>query len=514
MKYIYSLHFKVVGTISLLLLFLGCSALFSIIQTTKIKIINVEKELTSVLSKTLGDTITYQILFFDPSIVQEVLGKVTSNKSIEFAYVMDSDKNIIAHTFTPYIPSDLQNSIILKNRISVIKSQDFGPLLVSIQPLYNKDVGYFVLGHKLTDLIPLWIKLTSIMLLALLLVISIISTTLSHSITRPLDKIISEISSCDSDGIPKEYVTINKTKEIGMLTETINRMIKSVKTSRSELEAHKENLENLVTLRTIELKNSIENLKITQEQLIEREKMSSLGELVAGVAHEINTPVGIGVTAASHLDSISSDFLKLYETKQLSKSEFEEYITDIKNSSNIIFSNMKRAASLINSFKQVAVDQSSEEKREFKLVEYINELLLSLHSQFRATKHNVSIVYIEEITVMTYPGAISQILTNLLMNSLIHGLANKDNGKIVIELSQTNNNIHIKYSDNGVGMCKKDLKRIYDPFFTTKRGSGGSGLGMNIVYNLVTSSLRGLIDTKSTLGDGIEFNITFPLKLK
>ncbi|THB70203.1 MAG: PAS domain S-box protein [Gammaproteobacteria bacterium] len=280
--------------------------------------------------------------------------------------------------------------------------------------------------------------------------------------------------------------------------------------ANKELTKHKEHLQDLVDERTVELKSSLEELQQAQDYIIQSEKMSALGGLVAGVAHEINTPVSIGVTAASHLEDRTKATLNKYKDGNLKRSDLEEYFGIVNDSSRMVVMNMRRAADLIQSFKQVAVDQSSEVKRNFKLLEYLEEILLSLHSEINKNGLEVLLNCPKGIVLNTYPGALSQVMTNLIMNSIIHGFDDKDNGIISINVKEIDENISITYKDNGKGIEEEYLNKIYDPFFTTKRGSGGSGLGMHIVYNLVTQTLCGDINCLSQEAEGVVFDLRIP----
>ena len=271
-------------------------------------------------------------------------------------------------------------------------------------------------------------------------------------------------------------------------------------------------LEITVEKRTEELQETIQNLQIAQKQLVESEKMASLGSLVAGVAHEINTPLGISLTGITHFQYITKKLKKLYEKNNLSQSEFEEYIKVSYEISNSVYNSLLRAVEQIKSFKQVAVDQSNEQVRNFYIKKYIEEILLSLHNAIKKTKHKISIHCDEKLNIDGYPGYISQIITNFIMNSIIHGFKNIEKGKIDIYIKKIDNNIELIYKDNGIGISKENLKKIYDPFFTTNRNHGGTGLGLNIVYNIVQNALKGTIKVKSNVNKGITFNIKFPIK--
>ncbi|MBD3824870.1 MAG: HAMP domain-containing histidine kinase, partial [Epsilonproteobacteria bacterium] len=243
-------------------------------------------------------------------------------------------------------------------------------------------------------------------------------------------------------------------------------------------------LEHLVTQRTRELEENLERLKEAQTQLIESEKMASLGTLVAGVAHEINTPVGVALTGVTYLEDELKNLKKIYEDESISEEDFYAFLEHSNQINQSIQINIRRAAELVKSFKQVAIDQSSEEQREIDLKAYVEDIILSLKGRLKHTKHTIKIDIAPNIKLKTYPGVISQILTNLIMNSLIHGFKGVESGEITIAASLQNSRLRVVYKDNGVGMSQEVQKHIYEPFYTTNRENGGSGLGMNIVYNL------------------------------
>ena len=286
------------------------------------------------------------------------------------------------------------------------------------------------------------------------------------------------------------------------------------KAAEKELKLHQDQLEELVEERTQELQASFENLTLAQNQLVESEKMAALGGLVAGISHEVNTPIGIGVTAASHLADITQDFAQHFDKGQLTEEEVTAFIQTNQEVAEILSSNMQRAANLIRSFKQVAVDQSSDATREFELREYMNEILTSLKPKFKNKPYEIKINCPHKIILSSVPGALAQVFTNLLMNSLIHGFDQLDSGEIIIDIIQNKQQIEIDYRDTGRGIPKADLEKIFEPFFTTRRGKGGSGLGMHIVYNLVTETLDGNITCSSEVGLGTHFSIQLPVNLK
>ncbi|MDG3085642.1 ATP-binding protein [Vibrio hannami] len=270
-----------------------------------------------------------------------------------------------------------------------------------------------------------------------------------------------------------------------------------------------ESLEDKVRSRTEELEVSLADLKNTQAQLVESEKMSALGNLVAGVAHEINTPLGVSITATSHLCEVIEEFEKEYKENRLQRESVENLIEVNQESLHMLTHNLGRAVELIRNFKQVAVDQSSEVKREFELKKYIEELNHSLTPQLKIGGHAVSVESNMPIEMNSYPGALAQIITNLIMNSINHGFKDKTNGQIHINLKQMGERVILDYQDNGVGLSETQRKKVFDPFYTTRRGSGGSGLGMSISYNLTVKTLGGQIICIES-DKGAHFRMSFP----
>ena len=261
-----------------------------------------------------------------------------------------------------------------------------------------------------------------------------------------------------------------------------------------------------------ELQQTLENLQQTQVQLVQSEKMASLGNLVAGIAHEINTPIGVSVTAVSHMQDILKRFVQLYEKENLRKQDLNAYLAESDEALSIVVSNLERSSKLIQSFKQVSVDQSSEARRVFNVKQYLGEILLSLRPELKKTQHKVSVQCEENLQIDSFPGAFSQIITNLIMNSLIHAYEPDSSGKIVIDITKVDDvRVRLIYSDDGKGIDEQVVDKIFNPFFTTKRGMGGTGLGLYILYNIVTQQFGGTIECISQPGQGTKMIIDFPL---
>lgn len=260
-----------------------------------------------------------------------------------------------------------------------------------------------------------------------------------------------------------------------------------------------------------ELETANKYLKESRAQLVQSEKLASLGQMLAGVAHEINTPVGIGITLSSTIAKDTEAVKAAFDDESLRKGRLREYIEDVADASSLILKSLSRTADLIKSFKMVSADQITQERRRFRIREYIEEILLSLQPNIKRRHHKIELICDAYVEVDSYPGAIAQIISNLLMNSLMHAYDPGTKGTITIQLSVNQDDIVIEYKDDGKGMPKENISRIYDPFFTTMRGSGGTGLGLHIVHNIVTQTLGGSIECQSELKKGTAFIINFPV---
>ncbi len=300
------------------------------------------------------------------------------------------------------------------------------------------------------------------------------------------------------------FLELHKEKQL------LNQACKVREKAEMELREHKAHLEDLVKERTKELQQSIENLMATQNQLVESEKMASLGRLVAGVAHELNTPIGICITGASYLQEKLQSLKNSFLGGEIRKRDLEHFIDSAPQSTDIILTNLNRAAEQISNFKLVAVDQTSERKREINLYDYINMVIQSLSPAIKRARHQIEVTGDKALSINTIPGDISQIITNLVMNSIFHAYNDKQEGHIIIKIESEDDKICLTYTDDGIGMDQATQQMIFEPFFTTKRGTGGSGLGMYIVYNLLTQSLKGIITCHSVIGQGTQFSMNFP----
>jgi methyl-accepting chemotaxis protein len=301
-----------------------------------------------------------------------------------------------------------------------------------------------------------------------------------------------------------------RTQELTATNEELIAMNEEIVKTNDQLNAEidsRNQLQQEVQEKNSELSMAMENLKSTQSYLIQSEKMASLGVLVAGIAHEINTPIGVSITAASHFTELSKDLKHEFKVGFLDNQTIEEYLEDMVEVSTIIQSNLKRASSLIQSFKQVSADQSSEEQRTFNVKSYIGEVIFSLQPKLKKTKIQIEVICADHIDINSFPGEFSQILTNLIINSLTHAFNRDSEGKIVISAEKEDDWLFLQYSDNGNGINGEILPKIFDPFFTTNRSKGGTGLGLYILYTLITQKFGGTINCESTPEKGTKFMI-------
>lgn len=309
-------------------------------------------------------------------------------------------------------------------------------------------------------------------------------------------------------------------QEVARKTSNLSQAMMDLQQQKYELEKQKLTLTEEVDLRRHteqelltkqkEMQRYVDELNLAQERLVGSEKMAALGGLVAGITHDINTPVGIGVTATSFLQERLMQIETAYKEKTLSPKALEEFINDAKQSTSLLTSNLDRASELVASFKQIAVDQASEAVRTINFKEYLGEVIRSLHPKIKNTSHHINLDCPEDLTLNLPAGAISQIFTNLIMNSLIHGFDGVNNGVIDILIKDDDSQVIIDFKDNGNGVSEQQLEKLFDPFFTTKRDQGGSGLGTHITFNLVKQTLSGEIKASSSPGNGLHYHISFP----
>lgn len=289
---------------------------------------------------------------------------------------------------------------------------------------------------------------------------------------------------------------------------------------KRELKELNTSLEERVKQRAFELEKAnaelfraLDTLKRTQNDLVTAEKMASLGSLVAGVAHELNTPIGNSLLMATALNDRVNEFeLTLNETG-IKRSTLSEYLNDTKNACKLMVNALQKAGNLIASFKQVAVDQTNDRRREFDLQIVLRDTLTTFAPRLQRTNCSSSLQAEDGLLLDSYPGSLCQIIDNLINNALLHAFEGRTNGQITITARAIDDEqVEICFSDDGIGMAAEVLRHVFDPFFTTKMGQGGTGLGMHIVYNIVSAVLGGHIEIASELGQGSKITMQLPRK--
>lgn len=254
----------------------------------------------------------------------------------------------------------------------------------------------------------------------------------------------------------------------------------------------------------------LRKLNETKEQLVEAEKQAALTTLVAGIAHEVNTPIGVSVTGISTLRGLLDTLSKKFESNQLTKEDFTRLLSRSRDASNLIEENITRARQLMQSFKQVAVEHHVDEIRAIDLKSTMEDILRSLRAEINRGKHTARVSCPDGLTVKLAPSDLWHVISNLVMNSLLHGFEGKQNGLIDIRCDITGDQFRITYSDDGSGMTSDVARQAFNPFYTTKRGQGGSGLGLSIIHGIVTKSMVGTIKLTTYPGGGVRFTLAIP----
>ena len=350
---------------------------------------------------------------------------------------------------------------------------------------------------------------TSLIILAILIVSIFVAFHFSRRFTRPFSNIRKLIGSYREGHFDRPTRDL-KFQEFIQLSDVLAEMAAIIEKNQHDLEDRVENRTMELARANEELQQALETQKALQSHLVESEKMAQLGGLVAGISHEVNTPVGISLTAASSMRVFINELQSLTESGKLTRAKHQDLMNKCLECTEMVVSNLRRSADLISNFKDVAVSQVTSEKSEFCLQTFMQEIVSAMQPQTK--KFNVKLILdIQANLIMnSYQGVIAQIFTNFIMNSLKHGFAPDEPHVIEIKAYVANNNLRLDYQDDGRGMEENVLGRIFEPFYTTKRGQGGTGLGMHIVYNLVTQKLDGRIESASQPGIGTQFNICLP----
>ena len=309
-------------------------------------------------------------------------------------------------------------------------------------------------------------------------------------------------------------------QEVAKKTSSLSSTMLNMEIQQKELREQKQSLqeenirrsktEKTLTTTNKDLIHSITELNKAKERLLEAEKMASLGELSAEVSHEVATPIGISITSSSYLLEQISHLQQTLEQNKLSKKSIGNFIENAHKSTELLINNLQRASELLTSFKHIAADQTSDKIRMINISNYLDEIIQSLHPKLRKTNHCIKVHCDENIEVYSHPGAIAQIIINLVINSIVHGFEHINRGEIAINVKFHHKKLLIDYIDNGQGLTQEANKKLFHAFYTTKSQQGGIGLGTHIIKNLVEDTLNGSITAHSEAGQGLSYHIELP----
>ena len=335
-----------------------------------------------------------------------------------------------------------------------------------------------------------------------LTLIVVIGALIARSIILPLKEIMAAMHAVVSERYDEPIQGAHARDEIGEMARAVavfreNAIAK--RKAEDELRAAKDRAEK-----------ALDDLREAQQNLIAAEKLAALGGLVAGVAHEVNNPIGISLTVASSFARRCDEFAKEVGAGPLRRSRLDEFLEGGRDAANQLVANLQRAGELVQSFKQVAVDRSHADRRPFDLRESTDQIVASLRPVLKKSQITLSVDVPAGIVMDSYPGSYGQVLTNLFLNSVVHAFPDGRAGSVIVEARQVRDDVDIFVSDDGVGMSEEIQRRAFDPFFTTRRNEGGTGLGLHIIFNLVTQQLGGRLAFESRLGWGTRFRITLP----
>jgi signal transduction histidine kinase len=425
---------------------------------------------------------------------------------------------------TPPVP------IKVNNIDELLEPQFKNKAIELIKPIVyeGNTIGYaYVRGdlERLNQYINKKIFIDILLTLFVLVIVYFVSRRIQKRIANPIDNLSNLLQDVSRNHNYETRAQKTNVDEINQLANSLNIMlartqkqIERHENDKQEIKQLNQSLEEKVNQRTIalreanqELLNTLERMHQYQNQIVENEKMASLGQMVAGVAHEVNTPIGLGITGSTLLRDKLAEINSLFEQKTLTSSHLKRFIDDGIENLDLIYRNLNRAAELVSSFKKVAVNQDVEMSTKINLHDLLSDVIMSMRSEIQYRNPKIIINCNSNFSIETKSGPLQQVLQQLLSNSVIHGFTDDIGNEVRFDVERNESSLIIDYYDNGIGVDKSIKKRIFDPFVTTKRGEGGSGLGMHLVYNLVTQALGGTIVYDELNQEGVHFIITLPL---
>jgi signal transduction histidine kinase len=509
---------------------------YTLLKTPRRVVVQFAQPITGMTGNPLGilvaafDLSYFGSIFFDTHLPERSVFTLTDAKGMRLTRFPESEK----YTWVSDLPQMVARMTGLEEEGTFLETGVDGvSRLYSFKRLHFQGAAFpylmIRLGMPVDQALSKarFVMIRNVALLVLATILALVTTWFVSEVTlmRRLNRLMDAAGRLEAGDLSSRTGMSPEHGELGQLAAAFDSMAEGLEhkerqrcLAEEKLLRLNEELEARVTQRTEqlaganrELQQTLEDLQRTQSQLVLSEKLAALGELVAGIAHEINTPVGVALSAGSTLAEKTRSLAELFSQGEMKRSDLTQYLDDCREGTDMIFANLHRASELIRSFKMVAADQVSGTRRAFNVKDYIDEILLSLRPKLKKTRHRVEVLCDSRLVIESYPGAFSQILTNLIINSLVHGFEADQAGQIRIEVTGTNGSLELRYGDNGSGMAPEIRDRIFEPFFTTARSQGSTGLGLHIVFNIVTRTLGGTITCESAPGRGTNFHIVMPV---
>lgn len=431
-----------------------------------------------------------------PSLGQPVIDSLRLDPSIVAIEVVDQQGNTFLSYQNPKIDDTfgvIQFQRSIEYQKSIIGELNFTYSLADAQKQASKDSELLLI----------------VIAIQLLFSLACLSYFLNQRVISPLNK-LEKAAAGIAGGDLRTAVPQLAGDEFGSLSRQLETMRWSLERSFTHMEDRvAERTAELVELNK-ELNFTVEQLNATQGNLVQSEKLAALGSLVAGVAHELNTPIGNGLTVASTLNDSSKRVKKMME-EGITKNALQDFLEEAEEGSGLVCKSLERASELVNSFKQVAVDRTSAQRRCFDMLEMLNETRMTLSPTLKKTPYLVEVDCPTDVMLDSYPGPLGQVITNLINNAIVHGFDGREFGTITIVCRKDEaETLRLIVEDDGKGIAEENINRIFDPFFTTKLGEGGNGLGMHILHNIVTGMMGGQVVVESKVNVGTKFTITMP----
>ncbi|WP_179079006.1 ATP-binding protein [Shewanella sp. UCD-KL12] len=491
------------------------------------------------LSNTLAANGVSWVLANDIVGIEEIIASQSDFPGLTYAIFLDMNNRVIGFTnrekVGQYLDDPISLTLLEPSVVSkvLVDNQSFIDVASPIM-FKEQQIGWARVGidrKEITNNLKLVTRNGLLYTLLAILVGVIFAYLMGRGLTQAIRTLVESTNQVER-GKPDVEFILERSDELGKLSQYLDKTVKTLAKNEVSLKQNQRILESQVKDRTFKLEQAnlelteysqkvkdekdkldqaYHQLKALQQQLIESEKLSALGSLVAGIAHEVNTPLGVGYTGISSLQEQLDILHKHIVDETLTAEDITEFLEYSNEVVSLISKNMQRATQLIKSFKQIAVVQTSEAHYDFSLKEIVADCVLSLNNTLKQKAIKIDIDIDEQLSIDSEPGPFAQVISNFVMNSVIHGFEGLNTGEIKIHASLTDSELIIDYTDDGKGMSSENVKKVYEPFFTTKMGSGGSGLGMHVVYNIITQRFKGKIHCKSTLGEGVSYHIIIPI---